>query len=275
MMYVLTNSIYRRNRGFTMVELLTVSIMFAIITAAIATAIGAGIKVQGIINNNAEDDQEARTVMDCLLKDIGSAYVSQSNQNTFFVCPGSSDGNVLMLSTRDHMIQMDTGNNSSPTNTNLMSSPAGSQTQPVQSDLALVSYYFDQQTGELRRFVTCAPNRSLVPGLSPGNSMSSTSVSTTTDYGRLISSHIEDIEFTFYDQNGNNYSDWDFDPMGTQVTMDTQTQFPSVMQILIKMKFPDGKEKQYTASITPAMTYAFGASTSSSTSSSSTMGGTP
>jgi|GEM_PF-2806438 len=264
---------YERDRGFTMVELLTVSIMFAIITAAVATSIGAGIKVQSVIHNNAEDDQEARTVMDYLLKDIGSAYVSQNNQNTFFVCPGSADGNILMLSTRDHLIQMDSGYNSNPMNTNLLSSPAGSQNQPVQSDLSLVSYYFDQQTGELRRFATCAPNRSLVPGLSPGNSMSSTSVSTATDYGRLISSHLENIQFTFYDQNGNNYSDWDFDPMGTQITPDTQTQFPSIMQIQITMKFPDGSEKQYTTAITPTMTYAFGASTSSISSGSSTPGG--
>ena len=263
-----------------MIEMLVATIIFAFITGAISFSLSTALQARETMMRVNDQNMEMDTILDTFKRDIENATSwSTQNSNSFFVCQGTSSGPLLLLSTFNRGL-------TNPPMQNMTGINAGvNQSINPQSDQILVGYYFDPSSMQLQREAINAPNRTLLPGLDSSNAGSSSTSplgngSGSSQYGaeQLISSHVEQITFTFTDQNGNQDSTWQYDPTlnpqgsasgsasgsaqtGTQSGVQSDTQLPMFVHIDITLKFPDGEEKTGSISVSPACLMPYSAQT--------------
>ena len=117
-------------------------IMFALITSATSLALTAGIRGQESVRRRAQDLQEVRAVLSVLTRDFRAAFAATGNPNNLFVATGTDNGQLVVFTTASQRIQPDTDE-------------TGQQMSlsPPQSDVAVVRYSFNPDTGELSRAV--------------------------------------------------------------------------------------------------------------------------
>src|SRR5258708_5508584 len=237
----------RKRRGYTLIEVLIAMVIFAVITAATSFAVTVALKSQQGIRLRTDELQEARSVLNVLTRDLRAAYASAGNQNTLFLAGGNESGTLLTFSTLSHKIN-DPSRNSSTGQTGQTGQPDQTQTAQPQSDIGIVQYSFDPQTGQLSRLETAVPNPDTLPqagGPETG-----------------LSKHVRSVSFQFLvDPSTGFRQDWNYvtQPPSTGASSGTggqnntqaavqatgDTTLPQSVQIQIEFVNGEGISRQY------------------------------
>jgi prepilin-type N-terminal cleavage/methylation domain-containing protein len=194
----------RRSRcGFTLMEALVALVIFGVITFALSMALSAALLAQSVSQRRQEENGTVRAVFDRITRDLQAAYASSNSSASLFMAnsgqsgsPGmpSASGGLLTLSTLSHRIQADDPNATSPgssAQTNMPGTP--------QSDMGLVQYSLDSQTGMLSRTVSTVPNLQLLTQTQSGPET-------------VLATHVQALTLRFWDANAKSWrEDWDYE----------------------------------------------------------------
>ncbi len=227
----------RRNRAYTLIEMLLSLVIFTIISVAISVAYGSVIRAQNNINTADATNREASEVFTEICRDLQFAYTSANDPNTMFIANmGTGLGQpVLLFSTWARRLYL---------SQNDITTPDQSQTQYAipRSDHEIVAYFWDPQSNALYRCTTTIPNTSLLP--QPG------------DPGSTRFQNIEALDVECYD--GSSWqSSWDFQGGSSNRSQMSQsstqpssnTQLPVAVQIRLRIGVPGGQSRNYTTSV--------------------------
>lgn len=174
-------------RAYTLIEMLVALVIFALITSATGLAISVGLRGRQAIQQKTDQAAEVRSLVDIFTRDLQSAYAVTRNPITMFLASGSGSGDLLTFSTLAHRINL----------------PSGDQTPRAQSDLAVVRYSLDPESGALTRSETSVPNPdSLIPAGAPST---------------VVSRHVRSVTFDMLNANGDTVQSWNYlnDPNAT------------------------------------------------------------
>lgn len=217
----------RRKRAYTLIEMLIALIMFAVITVAVGFVLSGALRAYQTTQARIDESTELRALFGTLGRDLRAVFVATNSPNSYFVATGNTSGTLLTFTTLASRIVPDpVGTTAGPTGSSTVAQP--------QSDVWLVSYNYDQDTGVLSRCVTPVPNPDAIPQ----------DESLLTEVGR----HIRSIEITFPDPVNGDRSDWNYmyDPNATGTgtsgtsgstvstsSLTTDTTLPAVVQVTI------------------------------------------
>jgi prepilin-type N-terminal cleavage/methylation domain-containing protein len=218
----------RRHRssasGYTLIEMLIALIMFAVITVAVGFVLNGALRAYQTTQARIEESTELRALFGTLGRDLRAVFVVANSPNSYFIAPGNTNGTILTFTTLASRIVPDT--------TSVAAGPTGSSAFPQpQSDVWLVSYAFDQDTGVLSRFVTKVPNTDTIPQ----------DETLLTEVARNVRS----IQVTFPDPVNGDRSDWDYmldtsatgagssDATASMSALTPDTTLPAVVQVTI------------------------------------------
>ncbi len=177
-------------RAYTLAETLVTMIMFALISAATSVALNTAIRAQQAASRKAAQIDTARAALATITRDVRLAYAAADNPNTFFLASGNGVGPLVQFTSRSHHVTVP------PADQNGHAQP--DQTAQPQSDVAIIEYDFDPQTGQLTRTETAVPNT---------DSLSS---QTQPAPGNVIARHVESVTFQFVDPNQGLRPDWNY-----------------------------------------------------------------
>lgn len=227
----------RRNRAYTLIEMLLALVIFTIISVAVSVAYGSVVRAQNNINTADATNREASEVFSEICRDLQFAYASANDPNTMFIANmGTGLGQpVLLFSTWSRRLYLSQSD---------ITTPDQSQTQYVipRSDHEIVAYFWDPQSSDLYRCTTTIPNTSLLP--QPG------------DPGSTRFQNIQALDIECYD--GSSWqSSWDFQggssnhsQMSQSSTQPpTNTQLPEAVQITLRIGVPGGQSRDYSTSV--------------------------
>src|SRR5262249_52934883 len=128
-------------------------------------------------------------LFDTLRRDLSMAYASATNPNTFFVADGSTVGTLLLFTTFARRITPGAPQTGGPLDSSV---PV-----PPQSDVAIVRYSHDPNTGEFSRPETGLPSFEALPDPST--------------VGTILSRRVRSVTFQFFDaSSGNLRGEWNF-----------------------------------------------------------------
>jgi hypothetical protein len=164
-------------------------IIFSLITAATSFALNTAIRGQRAAQQKAEDLQEARTLLGIISRDLRAAYASAGNPNTFFLATGEDMETLLTFTALNHRIELE------PEQDELQPFDPEAESPP-QSDVSVIRYSFNRETGEFSRCVSPVPNPDTLP--EPG--IPST----------VLSRRVRAIELQFLDEEAGFRSEWNF-----------------------------------------------------------------
>jgi prepilin-type N-terminal cleavage/methylation domain-containing protein len=234
----------RHRRGYTLLEMMIAMIMFLFITVATSFALSSALKSQQSAQRKIEESQELRSLVGFLSRDIRAAYASEANPNTFFLASG--DGNSmssLTFTALAHRISMP------PVAPDGTVSP-DAQTMP-QSDVSVITYAFDPDSGVLSRTESAVPNPDVQP---PTNTP-----------GATLSSRVRQIQIQFLDPANpdpdNGWLDaWTYvsqaaQTAGTDLSQmatssgQQNTTLPMTVRISLLIQSPSGIPTSYTTTI--------------------------
>lgn len=232
---------YPLRAGFTLAEALVAMTMLTIITAATTFALSASLRSREVLTRNSDLENEGRTALRLLARDLRSAYASTYNPNTFFVAQGTDAGTLMQFTTLARHIA------ASPASVDTLQQTAA---PPVpQSGIALVSYSFDPDAGTLSRCETSIPNPDTLPDAS--------------DPSTIIARHILEVSINFLDANGNLRPYWNFtnqqaaaqsgtgSPGASTASAEEDTTLPLAVQIQLRVGTPGGPARIFSTTVTP------------------------
>jgi type II secretion system protein J len=225
----------RRQHGYTLIEVLVAMIMFAFISAATTVSLNAALRGQQAAQYASDALADARAALGTMSRDLRAAYASQGNPNTLFVASRSMSGTLLRFSSRAHRILP------LPTDSNGNVDTTSSRPQ---SDVAVIQYSFDPNSGLLTRDELTTPNVNALP--QPGAP------------GTAIAHRVQSISFQFYDPDQGMRTDWNLmapPPGSTGATgaassmLGGDTYLPQTVQISLAMVGGDGAVRSYTTTV--------------------------
>jgi type II secretory pathway pseudopilin PulG len=214
--------------AYTLIEMLIALTMFAVITVATGLVLNGAIRAHESTQARIDEATELRALFGTLGRDLRAVYTVASGPNSYFVAPGSGSGTILTFTTLASRIKPDSS-------TTACGPTGGTQASQPQSDVWLVSYVYNQETGVLSRCVTTVPNPDTIPQ----------DESLLTEVARGIRS----IQVNFPDPVNGDRSDWNYmvdtsatagsgstgtsTSTSTTSTQTTDTTLPSAVQVTI------------------------------------------
>jgi prepilin-type N-terminal cleavage/methylation domain-containing protein len=195
--------------GFTLLEALVSMVIFGIITLSLSLAFSTAIRSQQANTQRFMETGTVRVVLNTLSRDIQSAYASALNPASVFIANGgqsssaSGSTGLLTLMTRSYRIQAayvtDPNDPNSQSPASLGSTNQNNDTTPPQSDIVLVQYDLDTQSGTLHRTMTNVPNQQSLSQNSSGG------------IETVVSTNIVSLTLRFWDSTQQNWrTDWDY-----------------------------------------------------------------
>ena len=197
--------------GFTLIEVMISLVIFAIIMAAIAMCVQAAFRSQRIIEQRQEENAVVRAVLGIMTRDLQSAIGVPTNPSALF--QAGSNGTLIAFTTRTNGIiapGLDPASQSQSgggglfgQNSGTNSAPSGGGTTAPQSDVSLVRYDYDPNSGQLIRTVSPVPNAQQFLGNTPSFSGS--------DPKATIGTSIVSITLRFWDASSGGWRNtWNF-----------------------------------------------------------------
>jgi type II secretion system protein J len=217
--------------GYTLLEMLVALVMFGLISVATSFALTAALRNQQATAQRAEELQEVRAIFRLLARDLRGAFASQNNPNSLFIADGNTHGTLLTFTTL------------TPAIPNSALQVLGANPAP-QSDVAIVSYAYDEGNGVLSRTSTSIPNLDTLP--SPDMPAAA------------LSRQVRGITFQFFDPTTGTRNDWHYqnEPVATQqggITLGRDTSLPKAVQVSLELESSDGLLHTYTLTVPLAM----------------------
>ncbi len=217
----------RHNLAYTLIEMLIALVMFAVITVATGFILTGAIRAREATQARVDEATEMRSLFGTLGRDLRATFVVANGANSYFVAPGNGSGTILTFTTMASRIALDPA-------TDAAGPTAATGAARPQSDVWLVSYVFNPETGVLDRCVTRVPN----PDTIPQEQVLVTEVAR----------NLRSIEVVFPDPVNGDRSDWNYmvDTSTTatgsgsgstgatsSVTQTTDTTLPTSVQITV------------------------------------------
>lgn len=235
-------------------------VIFALITVSLSMAFDTAVRTQRDTNRRLEQDSTVRSIFASLSRDIQAAYISAQNPACVFIgspsggssSVGASTG-LLTLTTRSYRIK--TGENTDETSNPTAPSALNQETLP-QSDVAIVRYQVNSQTGALTREVSPIPSLEAMQSQETENPIQN-----------LIATRVVELNLRYWDSTNSTWrNEWDYQQQNQQQTQPsgttgtdpsatppapatTQTQgdseLPGQVEVNLVILLSDGTQKQY------------------------------